>query len=121
MKEMFEPVTPGGFRVPNTNFYRADEMGFVTGHDPKSEFGVWAANRIEEMIQFEGPETVAAIFLEPVQNSRRMLPAAARLLPAGARDLRQVRRAAGLGRGHLRVRSHRPHVRLRRPTATCPT
>ena len=27
MKEMFEPVTPGGFRVPNTNFYRAAEMG----------------------------------------------------------------------------------------------
>ena len=28
MKEMFEPVTPGGFRVPNTNYYRAHEMGF---------------------------------------------------------------------------------------------
>src|SRR5690606_20191225 len=27
MKSMFEPVTPGGFRVPNTNFYRAAEMG----------------------------------------------------------------------------------------------
>ena len=112
MKEMFEPVTPGGFRVPNTNYYRADEMGFAGGD--LEEFGLWAANRIEEMILFEGPETVAAIFLEPVQNSRRMLPAAARLLPAGARDLRQVRRAAGQRRGHLRVRPHRPHVRLRR-------
>ncbi|MES1169458.1 MAG: aminotransferase class III-fold pyridoxal phosphate-dependent enzyme, partial [Leifsonia sp.] len=27
IKEMFEPVTPGGFRVPNTNFYRAPEHG----------------------------------------------------------------------------------------------
>src|ERR1700712_2171495 len=64
MKEMFEPVTPGGFRVPNTNFYRATEHA-----DNLEEFGVWAANRIEEMIEFEGPETVAAVFLEPVQNS----------------------------------------------------
>jgi adenosylmethionine-8-amino-7-oxononanoate aminotransferase len=71
MKEMFEPVTPGGFRVPNTNYYRAHEMGF-TGTE--EEFGVWSANRIEEMIQFEGPETVAAIFLEPVQNSGGCFP-----------------------------------------------
>jgi adenosylmethionine-8-amino-7-oxononanoate aminotransferase len=77
MKEMFEPVTPGGFRVPNTNYYRAEEMGFVASAgstDPEAEFGVWAANRIEEMIQFEGPETVAAVFLEPVQNSGGCFP-----------------------------------------------
>ncbi len=72
MKEMFEPVTPGGFRVPNTNFYRATEMGFPGGTE--EEFGLWAANRIEEMIQFEGPETVAAVFLEPVQNSGGCFP-----------------------------------------------
>jgi len=72
MKEMFEPVTPGGFRVPNTNFYRADEMGFPGGTE--EEFGLWAANRIEEMIQFEGPETIAAVFLEPVQNSGGCFP-----------------------------------------------
>jgi adenosylmethionine-8-amino-7-oxononanoate aminotransferase len=77
MKEMFEPVTPGGFRVPNTNYYRAEEMGFIAvpgAGDPEEQFGVWAANRIEEMIQFEGPETVAAIFLEPVQNSGGCFP-----------------------------------------------
>ncbi|MBC7443103.1 MAG: aminotransferase class III-fold pyridoxal phosphate-dependent enzyme, partial [Ramlibacter sp.] len=73
MKEMFEPVTPGGFRVPNTNFYRADEMGSGLGDDLE-KFGLWAANRIEEMIQFEGPETVAAVFLEPVQNSGGCFP-----------------------------------------------
>lgn len=72
MKEMFEPVTPGGFRVPNTNFYRATEMGFPGGTE--EEFGLWAANRIEEMINFEGPETVAAVFLEPVQNSGGCFP-----------------------------------------------
>lgn len=76
MKAMFEPVTPGGFRVPNTNFYRSDEMGFVP-RDPANaleEFGVWAADRIEEQILFEGPETVAAVFLEPVQNSGGCFP-----------------------------------------------
>jgi adenosylmethionine-8-amino-7-oxononanoate aminotransferase len=72
MKEMFEPVTPGGFRVPNTNFYRAAEMG-APADDPFA-FGQWAANRIEEMILFEGAETVAAVFLEPVQNSGGAFP-----------------------------------------------
>src|SRR5918995_3096199 len=71
MKAMFEPVTPGGFRVPNTNIYRAEEMGAPT--DPEA-FGRWAADRIEEMILFEGPETVAAVFLEPVQNSGGCFP-----------------------------------------------
>ncbi|MDP9026097.1 MAG: aspartate aminotransferase family protein [Actinomycetota bacterium] len=77
MKEMFEPLVPGGFRVPNTNYYRAEEMGFVStggANDVEAEFGVWAANRIEEMILFEGPETVAAVFLEPVQNSGGCFP-----------------------------------------------
>ncbi len=77
MKEMFEPVTPGGFRVPNTNYYRASEMGFVSTGSPterQAEFGLWAANRIEELILFEGPETVAAVFLEPVQNSGGCFP-----------------------------------------------
>ncbi|MFT4123746.1 MAG: aspartate aminotransferase family protein [Microbacteriaceae bacterium] len=76
MKAMFEPVTPGGFRVPNTNHYRASEMGFVATDPERSleEFGVWAADRIEQMIEFEGPETVAAVFLEPVQNSGGCFP-----------------------------------------------
>jgi adenosylmethionine-8-amino-7-oxononanoate aminotransferase len=73
LKEMFEPLVPGGFRVPNTNFYRAEEMGSGFGDD-LGAFGQWAANRIEELIQFEGPETVAAVFLEPVQNSGGCFP-----------------------------------------------
>lgn len=72
MKEMFEPLTPGGFRVPNTNYYRAEEMGFPGGSE--EEFGKWAADRIEEMILFEGPDTVAAVFLEPVQNAGGCFP-----------------------------------------------
>lgn len=75
IKKMFEPVTPGGFRVPNTNFYRAGEMG-APSDDPQA-FALWAANRIEEMILFEGADTVAAVFVEPVQNSGGCFPASA--------------------------------------------
>ena len=63
-KQMFEPLVPSAFRVPNTNYYRAP-------HEFKNEdeFGLWAANRLEEAILFEGPDTVAAFFVEPIQNA----------------------------------------------------
>src|SRR5699024_11556619 len=51
------------------NFDRAPEHG-----DDLEAFGRWAADRIEEAILFEGPETVAAVFLEPVQNSGGCFP-----------------------------------------------
>jgi adenosylmethionine-8-amino-7-oxononanoate aminotransferase len=63
-KKDFEPLAPGGFRVPNTNIYRHPEFA-----DDLKGFGRWAADRIEEAILFEGADTVAAVFLEPVQNS----------------------------------------------------
>ncbi len=68
-KQFFEPLVPGGHKVPNTNFYRAPEHG-----DDLKAFGLWAANRIEEAIEMEGPDTVAAVFLEPVQNSGGCFP-----------------------------------------------
>jgi hypothetical protein len=67
MKAPFEPLPAGSFRVPNTNFYRAEESGGPA--DALEAFGVWAADRIEQQILLEGPDTVAAVFLEPVQNS----------------------------------------------------
>lgn len=107
-KEMFEPLVPGAFKVPNTNLYRAPEHL----RDDEKAFGRWAADRIAEAIEFEGPDTVAAVFLEPVQNSGGCFPPPPRLLRAGSRDLRRVRRAARLRRGHLLLRPHRLHVRL---------
>src|ERR1700683_3767859 len=59
LRTPFEPLTPGGHHVPNTNSYRWSE-----DRDP-----LWAADAIEEAILFEGPATVAAVILEPVQNS----------------------------------------------------
>jgi adenosylmethionine-8-amino-7-oxononanoate aminotransferase len=70
IKEPFEPLPPGGVRVPNTNFYRAPS--FVA--DDLAAFGLWAADEIERAILREGPESVAAVFLEPVQNSGGCFP-----------------------------------------------
>jgi adenosylmethionine-8-amino-7-oxononanoate aminotransferase len=70
IKEPFEPLPAGGVRVPNTNFYRAPE--FVA--DDVTAFGRWAADEIEAAILREGPESVAAVFLEPVQNSGGCFP-----------------------------------------------
>jgi len=50
--------------VPNTNLFRNPQFA-----DDPVAFGRWAADRIEEAILFEGADTVAAVFLEPVQNS----------------------------------------------------
>src|ERR1044072_8194140 len=59
LRSQFEPLAPGGCHVPNTNVYRW----------PEDRHPLWAANAIEERIEFEGPETVAAVILEPVQNA----------------------------------------------------
>jgi len=66
----FEPLVPGGVKVPNTNFYRAPEPY----REDEKAFGLWAADRIAEAIEFEGPDSVAAVFLEPVQNSGGCFP-----------------------------------------------
>jgi adenosylmethionine-8-amino-7-oxononanoate aminotransferase len=69
IKSDFEPLVPGGIKVPNTNFYRAPEHG----DDPEA-FGRWAADEIGRAIEREGADTVAAVFLEPVQNSGGCFP-----------------------------------------------
>lgn len=51
-KAPFEPLPAGFFHVRNTQ------------QDPDG-----AADAIEEMIEAEGPETIAAVILEPVQNA----------------------------------------------------
>ena len=65
----FEPLVPGAIKVPNTNFYRAELFA-----DDEVAFGRWAADEIERAILREGPESVAAVFLEPVQNAGGCFP-----------------------------------------------
>ena len=63
MRQPFEPLTPGAVHVPNTNRFR-----HPLEHDEHA-FMVAVTDAIEEAILFEGPETVAAVFLEPLQNA----------------------------------------------------
>ncbi|PUB31718.1 adenosylmethionine-8-amino-7-oxononanoate aminotransferase [Promicromonospora sp. AC04] len=70
LKEPYEPLVPGAHKVPNTNIYRAAED---LRDDPKA-FGRWAADQIETLIEMEGPDSVAAVFLEPVQNAGGCFP-----------------------------------------------
>jgi adenosylmethionine-8-amino-7-oxononanoate aminotransferase len=69
LKTPFEPLVPGAIKVPNTNFYRAPMFA-----DDEAAFGRWAADEIERAILREGADTVAAVFLEPVQNAGGCFP-----------------------------------------------
>ena len=59
LREPFEPLTPGAHHVVNTNRYRM----------PPGMTEAGMAEAIAEKIEFEGPDTVAAVILEPVQNA----------------------------------------------------
>jgi hypothetical protein len=63
LRTAFEPLMPGAVHVPNTNRYR-----HPLGDDEKA-FMLAITDAIEDAIVFEGPETVAAVYLEPVQNA----------------------------------------------------
>ena len=58
----YGPFTPGFVRVPHCLEYR----GFQQDGADMENYGIWAANQIEEVILREGADTVGAICLEPV-------------------------------------------------------
>ena len=64
LRSDFEPLVPGGHHVPNTNSY----------HWPPDRDPLWAADQIEQKILFEGPDTIAAVILEPLQNAGGCIP-----------------------------------------------
>ncbi len=66
IKTMFEPLVPGARHVENTVEYRSRH---ANDNDDSLTFGQKCALDIERMIEIEGPDTVAAVFLEPVQNA----------------------------------------------------
>jgi adenosylmethionine-8-amino-7-oxononanoate aminotransferase len=59
LRAPFEPFTPGGCHVPNTNLYR-----LPPGYGAEN-----LAEAVRQRIEFEGPDTVAAVIMEPVQNA----------------------------------------------------
>ncbi|ACU53529.1 aminotransferase class-III [Acidimicrobium ferrooxidans DSM 10331] len=63
IKTPFEPLVPGSIKVDNTNHYRCVHCSAA------ETCSLACADDIEQRILMEGPETVAAVFLEPVQNA----------------------------------------------------
>jgi adenosylmethionine-8-amino-7-oxononanoate aminotransferase len=64
LRAPFEPLTPGTSHVPNTNRFR----------HPLGKDDAAFCESLTQAIEFEGPDTVAAVFLEPVQNSGGCFP-----------------------------------------------
>ncbi len=63
LRNGFGPLVPGARHVPLPHRFRCDYCKLA-----QSCVGT-CADEVERLIEFEGPETVAAIIMEPVQNS----------------------------------------------------
>ena len=63
LRAPYEPLVPGARHVATTNRYRCD----LCAHADACTLS--CADDIERTILQEGPESVAAVFLEPVQNA----------------------------------------------------
>jgi adenosylmethionine-8-amino-7-oxononanoate aminotransferase len=67
-RQPFEPLVPGSRKAMNTNRYRCIDCSNLDACSLR------CADSIEQAIEFEGPETVAAVYVEPVQNSGGCFP-----------------------------------------------
>ena len=72
IRTQFEPLVPGARHVANTNRFRSAFPPEVTADDAR--FAAACAQAIDDAIVAEGPDTVAAVFVEPVQNTGGCLP-----------------------------------------------
>jgi adenosylmethionine-8-amino-7-oxononanoate aminotransferase len=61
-KAPFEPLMPGGRKVMNTNRYRCSDCAAFDACTLR------CADDIERVIDYEGADSIAAVFIEPVQN-----------------------------------------------------
>jgi adenosylmethionine-8-amino-7-oxononanoate aminotransferase len=59
----FGPLVPGARHVPLPHRYRCDYCALA------ERCGGTCADEVERLVEFEGPETIAAMIMEPVQNS----------------------------------------------------
>ena len=63
LKTPFEPLMPGVRHVSNTNRFRRPDG------ESEAEFTQFLLDELREVIEQEGPDSVAAVFMEPVQNA----------------------------------------------------
>jgi adenosylmethionine-8-amino-7-oxononanoate aminotransferase len=63
LRAPFEPLMAGVRHVSNTNSYRRPEG------ETEAEFTQFLLDELRGVVEQEGPESVAAVFIEPVQNS----------------------------------------------------
>jgi adenosylmethionine-8-amino-7-oxononanoate aminotransferase len=63
LREPFEPLVPGVFHVRNTNRYHRPP------EETEEEFTRFLLEDLEETISAEGPDSIAIVFMEPVQNA----------------------------------------------------
>jgi adenosylmethionine-8-amino-7-oxononanoate aminotransferase len=63
LRAPFEPLVPGVFHVRNTNRYHRPP------DETEAEFTAFLLDDLEHTIDAEGPETIALVIMEPVQNA----------------------------------------------------
>jgi adenosylmethionine-8-amino-7-oxononanoate aminotransferase len=63
LRAPFEPLVPDVLHVRNTNRYHRPQ------HETEEEFTAYLLEDLESAIVQAGPETVAVVFMEPVQNA----------------------------------------------------
>ncbi len=68
LRQDFEPLVPGAFKAMNTNRYRCHTCAAL----PACTLD--CADDIARVIEYEGPDSVAAVFVEPVQNAGGCIP-----------------------------------------------
>ncbi len=104
-----EPGIPGVVHVLDP--YHGIERGWESAESSLA--------MIEETIQLEGPQTIAAFILEPVTGTNGVLVPPDGYLEGRAQALRQVRHRDDRRRSDVRLRTHRRMVR-RRSLEGCP-
>ena len=62
-REDYEPLMPNTYHAPQPNFYRCE----FNSASPE-ECGQRCVDAIESIIQFQGPDTVAAVVAEPISS-----------------------------------------------------
>ena len=63
LRAPFEPLVPGPFHVRNTNRYHRPPA------ETEGEFTAFLLDDLEAAVEAEGPETIAMVIMEPVQNA----------------------------------------------------